>query len=83
MNWQRTGLLYFKEEKEGVEFICEAVDRYGDQREARGMRQRQQTERSNMIKEAVKMELPLEAIAQLVRLPIGEVKPIIQQLDKE
>ena len=27
------------------------------------------------------MKLPLEVIAQLVRLPAGEVKTVIQQLD--
>ena len=32
-------IQYFKEEKEGVEYMCEAVERYGDQREARGMLQ--------------------------------------------
>ena len=55
--------------------MCEAVQRYGDQQAAEAMQQ--------VVKEAVKMKLPLEAIAQLVRLPSSEVRRLIEQLDGE
>ena len=93
---------YLKEEQEGVTRMCEAVRKYGDEREDRGrsegmqqgmqkgmqqgmqkgMQKGMQQERVETIRNALKMNLPLETVAQLVRLPVEEVRKLIAELEQ-
>ena len=74
-------IQYFKEQKEGVELMCEAVRKYGDEREhrgrAEGRAEGQRREKITMVQQALKLGMPVDVIAQLVRLPVEEVKQII------
>ena len=54
--------------------MCEAVRKYGDER--------QHQERLETIREALKMNLPIDSIAKLVRLPVEEVQKIIDEMEK-
>ena len=54
--------------------MCEAVRKYGDER--------QNQERLETIREALKMKLPIDSIAKLVRLPVEEVQKIIDEMEK-
>ena len=67
-------IQYLKEEKEGVTRMCEAVRKYGDER--------QHQERLETIREALKMKLPIDSIAKLVRLPVEEVQKLIDEMEK-
>ena len=74
--------------------MCEAVRKYGDEREDRGrsegmqqgmqkgMQKGIQQERVETIQNALKMNLPLETVAQLVRLPVEEVRKLIAELEQ-
>lgn len=82
--------------------MCEAVRKYGDEREDRGrsegmqqgmqkgmqqgmqkgMQKGMQQERVETIRNALKMNLPLETVAQLVRLPVEEVRKLIAELEQ-
>ena len=93
---------YLKEEQEGVTRMCEAVRKYGDEREDRGrsegmqqgmqkgmqqgmqkgMQKGMQQERVETIRNALKMNLPLETVAQLVRLPVEEVRKLIAEMEQ-
>ena len=54
--------------------MCEAVRKYGDER--------QNQERLETIREALKMNLPIDSIAKLVRLPVEEVHKLIYEMEK-
>ena len=77
---------YLKEEQEGVTRMCEAVRKYGDEREDRGrsegMQKGAQQERMDTIRNALKMKLPLETVSQLVGLSVEEVRKLIAELDQ-
>ena len=82
--------------------MCEAVRKYGDEREDRGrsegmqqgmqkgmqqgmqkgMQKGMQQERVETIRNALKINLPLETVAQLVRLPVEEVRKLIAELEQ-
>ena len=75
-------IQYLKEEKEGVTHMCEAVRKYGDEREDRGRLEGVQQERMETIREALKMKMPAEGIAKLVRLPVEEVRKLIAEMEQ-
>lgn len=75
-------IQYLKEEKKGVTHMCEAVRKYGDEREDRGRLEGMQQERMETIREALKMKMPAEGIAKLVRLPVEEVRKLIAELEQ-
>ena len=54
--------------------MCEAVRKYGDER--------QHQERLETIREALKMNLPIDSIAKLARLPVEEVHKLIYEMEK-
>lgn len=53
--------------------MCEAVRKYGDER--------QHQERVETIREALKMNLPIDIIAKLVRLSVEEVQKLIDEIE--
>ena len=75
-------IQYLKEEKEGVTRMCEAVRKYGDEREAIASAKTRYQERTSTIKEALNMNLPIDSIAKLVRLPVEEVQRLIDEMEK-
>lgn len=62
--------------------MCEAVRKYGDEREAIASAKTCYQERICTIKEALNMNLPIESIAKLVRLPVEEVQKFIDEMEK-
>ena len=78
-------IQYLKEEQEGVDRMCEAVRKYGDERQAAGMKQGMQQgqlqERKDMIRNALKMKMPLATIAKLVELSVEEVQKLIDEME--
>ena len=58
--------------------MCEAVRKYGDEREERGRVESQQ----QVIQSALKMKMPVETIAELVGLPVEEVRKLIAELEQ-
>ena len=75
-------IQYLKEEKEGVTRMCEAVRKYGDEREAIASAKTRYQERTSTIEEALNMNLPIDSIAKLVRLPVEEVQRLIDEMEK-
>ena len=71
-------IQYLKEEKKGVTHMCEAVRKYGDECREKGAQQ----ERMETIREALKMKMPAEGIAKLVRLPVEEVRKLIAEMEQ-
>ncbi len=61
--------------------MCEAVRKYGDEREYRGRAEGQQQERKDMIRNALKMNMPLTTVAQLVGLSVEEVQKLIDEME--
>lgn len=65
--------------------MCEAVRKYGDEREyrgrAEGRAEGQQQERKDMIRNALKMNMPLTTVAQLVGLSVEEVQKLIDEME--
>ncbi len=53
--------------------MCEAVRKYGDEREIKGKQQ--------VIQSALKMKMSLETIAELVQLPVEEVQKLIEKME--
>lgn len=66
-------IQYLKDQKEGVDRMCEAVRKYGDEREIKGKQQ--------VIQSALKMKMSLETIAELVQLPVEEVQKLIEKME--
>lgn len=62
--------------------MCEAVRKYGDEREAIASAKTRYQERICTIKEALNMNLPIESIAKLVRLSVEEVQKFIDEMEK-
>ena len=74
--------------------MCEAVRKYGDEREDRGrseglrqgmqqgMQQGAQQERLETIRKAAAMKMPIGTIAELVGLPVEEVRKLIAELEQ-
>ena len=48
----------------------------------KGMQKGMQQERVETIRNALKMNLPLETVAQLVRLPVEEVRKLIAEMEQ-
>lgn len=69
-------IQYLKEEKEGVTRMCEAVRKYGDERQSLGMQNKQR----QVVESALKMKMPLETIAQLVGLSVEEVQKLVDEI---
>ena len=75
-------IQYLKEEKEGVTHMCEAVRKYGDDRENRGRLEGMQQERMETIRKAAAMKMPIGTIAELVGLPVEEVRKLIAEMEQ-
>ena len=63
----------FLASEEGLNRMCEAVRKYGDEREFKGKQQ--------VIQSALKMKMSLETIAELVQLPVEEVQKLIEKME--
>ena len=75
-------IQYLKEEKKGVTHMCEAVRKYGDDRENRGRLEGRFESQQQVIQSALKMKMPVETIAELVRLPVEEVRKLIAEMEQ-
>lgn len=79
-------IQYLKEEKEGVTHMCEAVRKYGDECREKGMQQGMQKgaqqERMETIRKAAAMKMPIGTIAELVGLPVEEVRKLIAEMEQ-
>ena len=56
--------------------MCEAVRKYGDERQSLGMQNKQR----QVVESALKMKMPLETIAQLVGLSVEEVQKLVDEI---
>lgn len=74
-------IYYLKEEQEGITRMCEAVRKYGDECKTIGRAEGQQQERKDMIRNALKMNMPLTTVAQLVGLSVEEVQKLIDEME--
>lgn len=65
--------------------MCEAVRKYGDERECRGreegLKEGLQNKQKQVIQSALQMKMPLETIAKLVELPIEGVRKLIAEMN--
>lgn len=75
-------IQYLKEEKKGVTHMCEAVRKYGDEREDRGRSEGRFESQQQVIQSALKMKMPVETIAELVGLPVEEVRKLIAEMEQ-
>ena len=66
--------------------MCEAVRKYDDERQTigrvEGRIEDKQEERLKTIRKAVKMKMPIGTIAELVWLPVEEVRKLIAELEQ-
>ena len=62
--------------------MCEAVRKYGDEREDRGRLEGMQQERMETIRKAAAMKMPIGTIAELVGLPVEEVRKLIAEMEQ-
>ena len=62
--------------------MCEAVRKYGDECREKGMQQGQQQERMETIRKAAAMKMPIGTIAELVGLPVEEVRKLIAEMEQ-
>lgn len=62
--------------------MCEAVRKYGDEREDRGRSEGRFESQQQVIQSALKMKMPVETIAELVGLPVEEVRKLIAEMEQ-
>ena len=58
--------------------MCEAVRKYGDECREKGAQQ----ERMETIRKAAVMKMPIGTIAELVGLPVEEVRKLIAEMEQ-